>query len=273
MIDDDALSRALDAALPRRLAELRSATGLPVVFGGSTRSEQGALQLSISRTVGTFGDSLRRVRVVTGRGLGGAAMARSAPCRVSDYASTPGITHDYDQAVVEREQLASVMAYPVVVHGAVRGVLYGAARESRRIGDVAVRNAGVVAAHLARDLAGLGGTPAPAARSVDAAGAALAELAELARSTADPLLRARLARIHTDLAGGPVEPAAGAPALSPREREALRLVAVGSTNAEIAVAMGIGVVTVKAYLHNAMRKLGANNRGRAVVAARAAGLL
>ncbi|MBW0117041.1 helix-turn-helix transcriptional regulator [Pseudonocardia sp. KRD-169] len=265
------MSRALDAVLPRHLAELRSATGLPVVFGGSTRPVQGALQLTISRTAGTYGDALRLVRVVTGRGLGGAAMERRTPCRVSDYASTPGITHDYDQAVVEDEQLASVMAYPVVVDGAVRGVLYGAARESSRIGDLAVRNAGIVAAHVARDVTALIGTPAAQGRVATA----LDELAELARSTADPRLRARLSRIHTELADAatPVQPVVGGPTLSPREAEALRLVAVGSTNAEVSAEMGIGVVTVKSYLHSAMRKLGVTNRGRAVVAARAAGLL
>lgn len=43
--------------------------------------------------------------------------------------------------------------------------------------------------------------------------------------------------------------------------------------AEIAHAFGLTVETVKSYLRSAMRKLGVRNRTRAVLAARAAGLL
>lgn len=68
-------------------------------------------------------------------------------------------------------------------------------------------------------------------------------------------------------------PAHRVPALSPREIEALQHVAAGSTNAEIATRLGLTVGTVKAYLHSAMRKLDTRNRARAVIAARAAGLI
>lgn len=280
MLDDDTVSRAVDRVLAQRLNDLRSRTGLPVVFGGSTRSAPDGQQLTINRLAGTLGDSLRLLSVITGRGLGGAAMARKVPCRVSDYASTTGITHDYDHVVVEHERLTSILAYPLLVHGTVRGVLYGAVREDAPIGDVAVRNAGVVAATIAREVTALlDRHPAPATATPRWAGelgaGALEELAALARSTTDPELRARLRRIHEDLAGpaGPPPRPAEGPSLSPREVEALRLVAVGSTNAEIADDLGISVPTVKAYLHSAMRKLDVHNRGRAVVVAREAGLL
>ncbi|WP_205347195.1 helix-turn-helix transcriptional regulator [Pseudonocardia broussonetiae] len=279
MLDDDTVSRAVDRVLAQRLADLRSRTGLPVVFGGSTRSAPDGQQLTINRLAGTLGDSLRLLSVITGRGLGGAAMARKVPCRVSDYASTTGITHDYDHVVVEHERLTSILAYPLLVHGTVRGVLYGAVREDAPIGDVAVRNAGVVAATITRDVTALLDRHPPATATPRWAGelgaGALEELAALARTTSDPELRARLRRIHEDLAGPagqPPRPAEG-PSLSPREVEALRLVAVGSTNAEIAAQLGISVPTVKAYLHSAMRKLDVHNRGRAVVVAREAGLL
>lgn len=282
MLDDDAVARALDRVMPRRLHELSSTTGLPVVFGGTTRTVRDGLQLTINQLIGTFGDSLRLLSVLSGRGLGGAAMARRIPCRVSDYASTPGITHDYDHVVVENERLASILAYPIIVHGSVRGVVYGAMREHRPIGDVAVRNAGIVAATIARDATALLDQHAPPAVAApvvaDAASraGALLELAALIESTGDPGLRARLSRIHDGLAGA--RPAPGrtggeAPALSPREIEALQHVAVGATNAEIAAQLGITVGTVKAYLHSAMRKLDAQNRARAVIAARAAGLI
>jgi DNA-binding CsgD family transcriptional regulator len=280
--DDDAVARALDRVMPRRLHELSATTGLPVVFGGTTRTVGDEQQLSINQLIGTFGDSLRLLSVLTGRGLGGAAMARRIPCRVSDYASTPGITHDYDHVVVEHERLASILAYPIVVHGSVRGVMYGAMREHRPIGDVAVRNAGIVAANIARDATALldqHAPPAvvpPAAADAENRAGALLELAALIESTGDPELRERLSRIHDSLSG--VRPAAArtggeAPALSPREVEALQHVAVGATNAEIAAQLGITVGTVKAYLHSAMRKLDTQNRARAVIAARAAGLI
>ncbi|WP_161992454.1 LuxR family transcriptional regulator [Pseudonocardia sp. EV170527-09] len=277
MLDDDAVARALDRVMPRRLHELSATTGLPVVFGGTTRTVGDGQQLSINQLIGTFGDSLRLLSVLSGRGLGGAAMARRIPCRVSDYASTSGITHDYDHVVVEHERLASILAYPIVVRGSVRGVMYGAMREHGPIGDVAVRNAGVIAANIVRDATALlDRHPPPAAADTESRAGALRELAALIETTDDPELRDRLSRIRDGLAGA--RPTAGrtsgeAPALSPREIEALQHVAVGATNAEIAAQLGITVGTVKAYLHSAMRKLDTRNRARAVIAARAAGLI
>ena len=53
----------------------------------------------------------------------------------------------------------------------------------------------------------------------------------------------------------------------------LACVAAGATNAAAAQRLGLGPETVKGYLRSAMRKLGANTRGEAVVAARRAGVL
>jgi DNA-binding CsgD family transcriptional regulator len=292
LIDDDAMSRAVERVLPRRLHELRRTTGLPVVFGGATRNTGDRQQLTITQLVGTLGDALRLVSVLSGRGLGGAAMVRKAPCRVSDYASTPGITHDYDHAVVEHERLTSILAFPIRVHGAVRGVLYGAVRENRPIGDVAVHNAAVIAANVARDVTALlDRPPHPVAVSSTLSGGAartltglhvgsaqaraLEDLASLAAATTDPVLRDELSRIHRGLTGQAqrIGSAADGLTLAPREVQVLRLVGVGATNAEIADALGLSVETVKAYLRSAMRRLDAGNRTRAVVAARAAGLL
>lgn len=278
MPDDSTIAHAVDTVMPRRLDELQAVTGLPVIFAGTTSPSGHAQQLTIGHLIGTLGDTLRQVSVLSGRGLGGAAMVRRTACRVSDYASTTSITHHYDHVVVEHERLTSLLACPVVVHGAVRGVVYGALRENSPIGDVAVRNAGVVAANIARDAAALLRWQAPPARpaAADPRAAAIDELADLIDRTTDPELRLRLSRIHHGLAGP--DPARApesrtTPALSPREVEALRHVAVGATNAEIAARLGITVSTVKAYLHSAMRKLQTPNRARAVIAAREAGLL
>lgn len=61
--------------------------------------------------------------------------------------------------------------------------------------------------------------------------------------------------------------------VSPREYDVLRLVAAGHTNGEIGELLGLSLNTVKAYLQNVMRKLGARNRAQVITNARAHGLL
>ena len=58
--------------------------------------------------------------------------------------------------------------------------------------------------------------------------------------------------------------APGRALLSPREREALKLVAAGATNGAIAAALGIGEETVKTLLARSFAKLGARKRAEAV---------
>lgn len=105
----------------------------------------------------------------------------------------------------------------------VYGVLYGGVRDSRPIGDTALRNAGVVASRL-------GGRPL-------------------------------------------VRRPSGSGVLAPREVDVLQLVAVGASNAEIAGELGLTLDTVKSYLRSAMRRLEVRNRAKAVLAARAAGII
>lgn len=62
-------------------------------------------------------------------------------------------------------------------------------------------------------------------------------------------------------------------ALSPREREVLTLVAGGSTNRQIAEALGVGEETVKTLLGRVFAKLGVRKRAEAVAAAHDRGLL
>lgn len=66
---------------------------------------------------------------------------------------------------------------------------------------------------------------------------------------------------------------AGKAALSPREREVLRLVAAGSTNKEIAASLGVGDETVKTLLSRVFAKLGVRRRAEAVSEAHSQGLL
>lgn len=66
---------------------------------------------------------------------------------------------------------------------------------------------------------------------------------------------------------------AGAPVLTPREREVLGLVAQGMTNAEIAAALVIGVETVRTHVASVLAKLQARDRTQAVVLGYRAGLV
>ena len=64
-----------------------------------------------------------------------------------------------------------------------------------------------------------------------------------------------------------------APDLTSREVEVLRLVATGSSNAEIGRALFIGEATVKTHLVRAFAKLGVTDRTAAVTAAYRMGLI
>jgi DNA-binding NarL/FixJ family response regulator len=67
--------------------------------------------------------------------------------------------------------------------------------------------------------------------------------------------------------------APGQARLTPRERDVLRLIAGGATNAEVAGQLGVGEETVKTLLARIFLKLGARRRAEAVSVAQRAGLL
>ncbi len=106
------------------------------------------------------------------------------------------------------------------------------------------------------------GTRAGDAQVVRSARATLARIQAL-REGAGAAGRPRLLRGPH----GPVE------ALSPRELEVLRLVALGRSNARIASDLFVTVGTVKSHVHSISGKLGAANRVEAVARARALGLV
>jgi len=61
-------------------------------------------------------------------------------------------------------------------------------------------------------------------------------------------------------------------ALSPREREVMRLLATGATNREISAQLGIGAETVKTIVSRSYDKLGVSRRAEAVTAVHELGL-
>ena len=114
------------------------------------------------------------------------------------------------------------------------------------------------AARKALDLAFHAGDT-PSARSAEATLARVAPLLEA--SSIDSGVRSQAD------ADRPIE------ALSVRELEVLRLVALGRSNSEIAAELYVTVGTVKAHVHNLSGKVGARNRTEAVALARQLGLL
>jgi LuxR family transcriptional regulator, regulator of acetate metabolism len=263
----------------RALARLRRTTGLPVAFGGLV--EAGRPRIRISELSGTATTSLLALAVTSGNGLGGKTVALARPCAVADYSLSRQISHEYDAAVAA-EGLRSVLAVPVVVRRRVRGVLYGALRDARPLGDRTlsaavdaardVEQALVVGDEVREVLAAARAEPGHGDASAwEQVREAHTALRALAPRIGDPALRAELLDACALLAGD-AEPATEV-ALAPRELDVLACVAAGATNAVAADRLGVSAETVKAYLRSAMRKLGAGTRGEAVVAARRAGLL
>ena len=65
----------------------------------------------------------------------------------------------------------------------------------------------------------------------------------------------------------------GVDSLTSRERDVLRLVALGRANKEIAVELGIGEKTVKTHVSNVLSKLGVQSRTQAALYAARAGII
>lgn len=266
------------------LLRLRRTSGLPVVFGGLLSDARHA---RIAELNGAQTSALRGLVISAGSGLGGKAIALSRPCAVTDYASSRHISHEYDAAVAA-EGLRSVVAVPVVVRRAVRGVLYGALRTPVTLGDRTFDAVAAAARDVEQSLA-----VRDEVRQLLAAGRkqvcdpdtvpgawedvreAHRELRALAPRAVDPALRDELLDVCGRLASasGAKVPAAREVRLAPREVDVVACVAAGATNAAAAERLGLRPETVKGYLRSAMRKLGAHTRLEAVVAARRAGLL
>jgi DNA-binding NarL/FixJ family response regulator len=109
----------------------------------------------------------------------------------------------------------------------------------------------------------------------EAAREAGAQATVLKSGRIDELLTALRSAVEGDDAFDSRHPrrAPGRAALSPREREVVRLVAAGETNKEIAAKLEIGDETVKTLLARTFAKLGVRRRAEAVSAAHELGLL
>lgn len=100
-----------------------------------------------------------------------------------------------------------------------------------------------------------------------------ARIETLARRHQIPLGRPGTARAGSAGPGTAGAGSAGGVALTPREREVLRLVAAGRTNREIAAELFISAKTVSVHVSNILAKLGTATRGEAAAAAHRLSLL
>ncbi|WP_233520105.1 LuxR C-terminal-related transcriptional regulator [Prauserella sp. PE36] len=269
---------AVQAVVSRGVRELHRATALPVAFGGIVARDQRSFV--ISQLSGALTESLLRLRVDLGSGLGGKALALVRPAAVSDYFNADEITHTYDRAVAP-ERLHTALAIPIRVGPAPAAMLYAASREPVVFGDRVLRSAVSVARQVERDIAVEQevhrrlGAVARERVELDQVRAELDAIAGLVTGQARERLRAVSSRVGALAGDGRAagRPGAGTVSLTPRETEVLALVARGEPNRAIGEELGLLTNTVKAYLKSAMRKLGAANRVQAVCRAREAGLV
>lgn len=272
MSDDNELIRS-------SLVSLKNATGIPVAMYGDA-IEPG--KIKIVHWVGLRTPALHDLVVEAGSGVGGRVLATRHPVGVSDYLRAKSITHEHD-AVIRDEGLHSLVAVPVIVSRAVRGVLYAGVHSSVRLGNKVLEEITMTARTLEQDLA-----VADACRSSERGGAAKdrrsmngaeweqvrsthSKLRMLANRIDDEKLRAEIEELCDQMVS-PVR-VKQTTKLSARELDVLACVALGHTNVEAAEEMGIGAETVKSYLRSVMRKLGAHTRYEAVNAARRIGAL
>lgn len=277
------------ALLSEAVQSFARSSGFPIVFGGYETNHL----TTITASTGTQTGSLDGLRVESGRGLGGKAMAEQRPRLTTDYAESLHITHDYDREVLT-EGIVTLFAYPVVVAGATRAVLYGGSRSRSEALAVFSKAIATVVDAFGREIRVRDETNRRLAllspvhdmprrldgQELEALRESYAELRSISSTVQDPELRQKLTALEQRLATlsgashSAVERSPGsAPKLTPRELDVVAHAALGGTNAEIAIALRLTEGTVKSYLKTACAKLGASNRHAAVTAARRAGLL
>lgn len=266
-----ATTAVIRQAVRQRLGMLHELTGLPAVFGGAVEEDgEGHPVVVISQVYGLRTPALEGLVVHPGTGLGGKALAGGRAVVVDDYTGSRMISHEYDRAV-QHEGLVSALAAPVHHGDEVVAVLYAASR-TQPVGETAIRAAETVARYVERDLEHM--LPAaPKAETVPRG--VVAELRAVAEALGPNPLRPRLERALLALTHDGDKPAApdGPNPLTTRQAQILRLVGDGLTNREIAERTGLADATVKTYVHDAMRRLEAHTRTRAVYLARSRGLL
>lgn len=262
--------------LAQAVRATRQRSGLPIVFGGLLQDDT----ITLRHGAGNLDKMLSRVRIRPSLGLGGLAWQRKSSIETIDYFAYDQISHQYDDAV-RSERLTSVVVSPVVVREQVRGLIYGGTRGEGTIGQAMISRLHQAAAKIAREIdirdeverrvtaLGAGSTHTPLDGPREDVRELYAELREISRHAERSALRDDLERVLSRFAS----PRPHGPELTARQTDVLALVALGCSNAETALRLGLSTDTVKSYLQSAMRRLDAGNRHQAVAHARKFGLL
>jgi signal transduction histidine kinase len=223
LAERDGLLSVLDRVLALRGSArlLRDAAGADAGFVADVDrgSAPDGGQAVIRWLAGNRTDALQDLVVPAGQGIGGRVVALGRPVRVSDYVSSPSITHHFDLPV-KREALGAMLAVPITGGGGeparTVAVAYAALRGPGEFGDTAVDAVQRVATDAARAIrlaerAEAGRYTAVAAERQrmqaslhDSVGAMLfsigAQVRDLRSTVPDnPLLSTRLGRLETDV--------------------------------------------------------------------------
>src|SRR5215468_3755928 len=119
------------AAARRMVANVPELAGVDLAWVGEPDGED---QIVLRHSVQADTDVLEGLIVPAGVGLGGRVLLARRPLWVSDYCTSPEITHQF-AAQAETEGVKGMIAVPIMYDGRMYGVLYGATREKRTFGD------------------------------------------------------------------------------------------------------------------------------------------
>jgi len=149
------------ALLDGKAATHRIVNGVPDVTGVEVAwvgERAGKDEIVLQHMVNAITDDVNGLIVPLGAGLGGKVLAARRPMWVADYCRSEEISHHFKGAAAA-EQVRAMIAVPIIHHGELLGVLYGAHRGESLIGDrtahamerIAIRVAGAaVVAERAR---------------------------------------------------------------------------------------------------------------------------
>ena len=123
------------AAARRMVANVPRLAGLDLAWVGEP---EGADRIVLQYPVQAETDLIDGLVVPAGVGLGGKVLLTRRPLWVSDYCTSPDITHQFaTQAATEG--IKAMIAVPIAHDGRLLGVLYGANRYQRDFGDRTTR--------------------------------------------------------------------------------------------------------------------------------------
>ena len=119
------------AVIERMVTTVPHLTGVDVAWVGEPDgTDRIVLQHAVNATAGLINGLV----VPEGAGLGGRVLTARRPLWVSDYCTSPNITHQF-RTQASAEGLKSMIAVPITFDGQLLGVLYGANRHEAEYGD------------------------------------------------------------------------------------------------------------------------------------------